>query len=120
MATARPSRGRERTGHDMSSTTEHDSQPLARSVFVGLAPSTPLPAPPANASDRDHRASRAVFGTGVVLVGTMAMMNLTGQVEPVHAEKPQVKPKGISAFGKTLRDAVATVRTSVAPTNSDV
>lgn len=103
----------------MSSTTEHDSQPLARSVFAGLAPSTPLPAPPANPSDRDRRASRAVFGTGVVLVGTMAVMNLTGQVEPVHADKPQAKPKGISAFGKTLRDAVATVRTSVAPTNSE-
>jgi LysM repeat protein len=103
----------------MSNTTEHDSQPLARSVFAGLAPSTPLPAPRASAPERDRRTSRAVFGTGVVLVGTMAVMNLTGQVEPVHAEKPQVKPKGISAFGKTLRDAVATVRTSVAPTSAD-
>ena len=97
----------------MSSTTEHDSQPLARSVFAGLAPSTPLPAPDSTSHDRDRRASKALFSTGVVLVGAMTVMNLTGQVQPVHADKPQGKPKGISAFGKTLRDAVATVRTSV-------
>ncbi len=97
----------------MSSTTEHDPQPLARSVFAGLAPSTPLPASLAPVHDRERRASRALFSTGVVLVGAMTVMNLTGQVQPVHAEKPQAKPKGMSAFGKTLRDAVATVRTTV-------
>ena len=104
------------------STTEHDPQPLARSVFAGLAPSTPLPPrTEASAADRDRRASKALFGTGVVLVGAMTVMNLTGQVEPVVAQKPQVKPKGISAFGKTLRDAVATVRTSVtAPETSAI
>jgi LysM repeat protein len=105
----------------MSGTTEHDSQPLARSVFAGLAPSTPLPAPdpePAAAAERDRRTARALFGTGVVLAGTMAVMSLTGQVEPVHAEKPQAKPKGSSALGKTLRDAVATVRTSVTATRA--
>ena len=95
------------------STMEHDSQPLARSVFAGLAPSTPLPATPSTSAERERKASKAMFTTGVVLVGAMTVMNLTGQVEPVHAQKPQVKPKGISAFGKTLRDAVATVRTSV-------
>jgi LysM repeat protein len=96
------------------STMEHDPQPLARSVFAGLAPSTPMPAEsPARPTDRERRASKALFGTGVVLVGAMTVMNLTGQVEPVHAEKPQAKPKGISSFGKTLRDAVATVRTTV-------
>jgi LysM repeat protein len=103
------------------STMEHDSQPLARSVFAGLAPSTPLPAtPPTTAADRERKASKALFGTGVVLVGAMTVMNLTGQVEPVHAQKPQVKPKGISAFGKTLRDAVATVRTTVTSPNAPV
>jgi LysM repeat protein len=97
------------------STMEHDSQPLARSVFAGLAPSTPLPPSHApSAAERERRASKALFSTGVVLVGAMTVMNLTGQVEPVHADKPQGKPKGMSAFGKTLRDAVATVRTSVA------
>ena len=97
------------------STMEHDPQPLARSVFAGLAPSTPLPATPASTpAERERRASKALFSTGVVLVGAMTVMNLTGQVEPVHADKPQAKPKGISAFGKTLRDAMATVRTSVA------
>jgi N-acetylmuramoyl-L-alanine amidase len=103
-------------------TMEHDPQPLARSVFAGLAPSTPLPATPStSASDRDRRASKALFGTGVVLVGAMTVMNLTGQVEPVHAEKPHAKPKGISAFGKTLRDAVAaTVRTTVATPSAPV
>ncbi len=63
------------------STMEHDSQPLARSVFAGLAPSTPLPATHAPAAaERDRRASKALFGTGVVLVGAMTVMNLTGQV----------------------------------------
>ena len=103
------------------STMEHDSQPLARSVFAGLAPSTPLPAAHApTAAERDRRASKALFSTGVVLVGAMTVMNLTGQVEPVHADKPQAKPKGISAFGKTLRDAVATVRTSVTGPHASV
>lgn len=100
----------------MTDTAEHDSTSLARSVFAGLVPTTPIEsdAPRQRHLERS-RIARGMFTTvPIVLVSSMAAMtlNLTGPVEPVHA-KP-LKPRGATTeLGKTIREAMAAANSAI-------
>jgi LysM repeat protein len=95
----------------------------ARTVFAGLAPSTPAPIRPHDPAARSALAKSMMATVPIVLAGTLTV---TGAIAPVHAtpasERKPAKPK--SSLGSTVRAAVAaaatTTRTQAAPTTYTV
>ena len=95
----------------MTELVMEDTGETARSVFAGLAPV--LSDAPAN--DRERAARTVALRTvPILLAGSMAAMtfSLTGQVEPVHAKEPSGE-RPASAFGKTVRSAVAAAGSAI-------
>ena len=102
----------------MTERVTQDISETARSVFAGLAPVRIEPA----VNDRE-RAARAVAmrTVPILLAGSMAAMTftLTGQIEPVNAKEPTGE-RPASAFGKTVRTAVAAAGSAIRTASATV
>lgn len=102
----------------MTSYDTHQDADRARSVFAGLRPSAAAPLPDVTRP----RIPRGLMATGTVVLASSMALGLTGQVDPVSAaaKRPADKPKTPSVLGKSIRDAVNTVRETLAPAAAQV